>query len=48
VVTSIVFDPRDSQSVWASAWTQDSAEGGGVYHSEDGSFTTLLVKSYAR
>jgi len=34
--------------VWASAWTQDSAEGGGVYHREDGSFTTLLVKSYAR
>jgi photosystem II stability/assembly factor-like uncharacterized protein len=39
VVTSIVFDPRDSQSVWASAWTQDSAEGGGVYHSEDGGHT---------
>ena len=36
VITSIVFDPRDSQSVWASAWTQDSAAGGGVYHSEDG------------
>jgi photosystem II stability/assembly factor-like uncharacterized protein len=36
VITSIVFDPRDSQSVWASTWTQDSAEGGGVYHSEDG------------
>jgi photosystem II stability/assembly factor-like uncharacterized protein len=36
VITSIVFDPRDSKSVWASAWTQDSAEGGGVYHSEDG------------
>jgi photosystem II stability/assembly factor-like uncharacterized protein len=39
VVTSIVFDPRDSQSVWASAWAQDSAEGGGVYHSEDGGHT---------
>jgi photosystem II stability/assembly factor-like uncharacterized protein len=36
VVTSIVFDPRDSKSVWVSAWTQDSAEGGGVYHSDDG------------
>jgi photosystem II stability/assembly factor-like uncharacterized protein len=35
VITSIVFDPRDSKSVWASAWTQDSAEGGGVYHSDD-------------
>jgi photosystem II stability/assembly factor-like uncharacterized protein len=36
VITSIVFDPRDSRSVWVSAWTQDSADGGGVYHSEDG------------
>lgn len=36
VITSIVFEPRDSKSVWASAWTQDSAEGGGVYHSDDG------------
>jgi photosystem II stability/assembly factor-like uncharacterized protein len=39
VITSIVFDPRDSKSVWASAWTQDSAEDGGVYHSEDGGHT---------
>jgi photosystem II stability/assembly factor-like uncharacterized protein len=39
VVTSIVFDAHDSQSVWASAWTQDSAEGGGVYHSDDGGHT---------
>lgn len=36
VITSIVFDPLDPKSVWASAWTQDSAEGGGVYHSDDG------------
>jgi photosystem II stability/assembly factor-like uncharacterized protein len=39
VVTSIVFDPHDSKSVWAAAWTQDSAEGGGVYHSDDGGHT---------
>jgi len=39
VVTAIVFDSRDSQSVWASAWTQDSAEGGGVYHSDDAGHT---------
>jgi len=39
VITSIVFDPRDSKSVWASAWTQDSAEGGGVYQSDDGGQT---------
>ena len=41
VITSIVYDSRDSQSVWASAWTQDSAEGGGVYHSEDGGHTWI-------
>jgi photosystem II stability/assembly factor-like uncharacterized protein len=35
VITSIVVDPRDSQVLWASAWTQDPSAGGAVYRSDD-------------
>jgi len=36
VITAIVVDPRDSQVVFASAWTQDPSAGGGVFRSGDG------------
>ena len=37
VVTAILVDPRDSDRLYAAAWTQDAASsGGGVFESEDG------------
>jgi photosystem II stability/assembly factor-like uncharacterized protein len=36
VITAIVVDPRDGNVVFASAWTRDSAAGGGVFESGDG------------
>ena len=39
VVTSIVVDPRNKEGIFASAWTQDPAAGGGVFRSEDGGRT---------
>ena len=39
VVTAIVVDPRDANILFASAWTQDPAAGGGVFRSGDGGRT---------
>jgi photosystem II stability/assembly factor-like uncharacterized protein len=39
VVTAMVVDPRDTSVVFASAWTQDPAAGGGVFRSRDGGRT---------
>ena len=39
VVTAIVVDPRDASILFASAWTQDPAAGGGVFRSGDGGRT---------
>ena len=39
VITAIVVDPRDSSVLFASAWTQDPAAGGGVFRSADGGRT---------
>src|ERR1035437_1145140 len=39
VITAIVVDPRDSRVLFASAWTRDSAAGGGVFRSADGGRT---------
>lgn len=39
VITSILVDPRDSQTLYASAWTLDPAAGGGVFRSDDGGRT---------
>jgi photosystem II stability/assembly factor-like uncharacterized protein len=40
VVTAIVVDPRDSRTLFASAWTRGiEAEGGGVFVSRDGGRT---------
>ncbi len=36
VVTSIIVDPRGGNVLFASAWTQDPAAGGGVFRSSDG------------
>jgi photosystem II stability/assembly factor-like uncharacterized protein len=36
VITSILVDPRDANVLFASAWTQDPAAGGGVFRSDDG------------
>ncbi len=36
VITAIVVDPRDSNVVFASAWTQDPSAGGGIFRSSDG------------
>ncbi len=35
VVTAVLVDPRDSRVLYASAWTQDPAAGGGVFRSAD-------------
>ena len=35
VITSIIVDPRDSNVIFASAWTQDPSAGGGVFRSAD-------------
>jgi len=39
VITAILVDPRDSQTLFASTWTRDPAAGGGVFHSGDGGRT---------
>jgi photosystem II stability/assembly factor-like uncharacterized protein len=39
VITAIIVDPRDGNVVFASAWTRDSATGGGVFRSGDGGLT---------
>jgi photosystem II stability/assembly factor-like uncharacterized protein len=40
VVTSIIVDPRNSLTLFASTWTRESAgEGGGVFRSRDGGRT---------
>ena len=39
VVTAILVDPRDGDSLLCAAWTQDPAAGGGIYHSTDGGKT---------
>jgi photosystem II stability/assembly factor-like uncharacterized protein len=40
VITSIVVDPRDSATLFASAWTPEpDGEGGGIYASHDGGLT---------
>jgi photosystem II stability/assembly factor-like uncharacterized protein len=39
VITAIVVDPRDDNVLFASSWTRDAAEGGGVYRSGDGGRT---------
>jgi photosystem II stability/assembly factor-like uncharacterized protein len=36
VITAIVVDPRDANILFASAWTQEPAAGGGVFRSGDG------------
>ena len=43
VVTSIVVDPRDANVLFASAWMQDPAAGGGVFRSGDGGRTWLAA-----
>lgn len=35
VITAIIVDPRDSRTLYASAWTQNPAAGGGVFRSVD-------------
>jgi photosystem II stability/assembly factor-like uncharacterized protein len=39
VLTAIVVDPRDSQTLYAAAWAQDPSAGGGVFRSRDGGRT---------
>ena len=39
VITAIMVDPRDGNVVFASSWTRDSTEGGGVFRSGDGGVT---------
>jgi photosystem II stability/assembly factor-like uncharacterized protein len=39
VITAIVVDPRDGNTLFASSWTRDSAAGGGVFRSADGGRT---------
>jgi len=39
VITAIKVDPRNGSVVYASAWTRDSAAGGGVFQSSDGGLT---------
>jgi photosystem II stability/assembly factor-like uncharacterized protein len=39
VITAIVVDPRDGNTLFASSWTRDSAAGGGVFRSTDGGRT---------
>ena len=39
VITAIVVDPRDGNTLFASSWTRDSAAGGGVFRSIDGGRT---------
>ena len=39
VITAIVVDPRDGNTLFASSWTRDSAVGGGVFRSADGGRT---------
>ena len=39
VVTVILTDPRDARVLYAAAWTQDVAAGGGVFRSDDGGHT---------
>src|SRR6202521_3924266 len=39
VITAIVVDPRDGNTLFASSWTRDSASGGGVFRSADGGRT---------
>ena len=36
VITAIVVDPRNPGVLLASSWTRDSADGGGIFRSEDG------------
>ncbi len=39
VVTAILVDPRNSLTLFAATWTQDSTAGGGVFRSDDGGHT---------
>src|SRR6266849_6692985 len=39
VVTVILMDPRDARVLYAAAWTQNLAAGGGVFRSDDGGHT---------
>ena len=39
VVTAILVDPRNSRTLYAATWTQDSASSGGVFRSTDGGRT---------
>jgi len=39
VITAIIVDPRNSNVLFASAWTRDSSAGGGVFRSADGGHT---------
>ncbi len=39
VITAIVVDPRNESVLFASSWTRDAAEGGGVFRSADGGRT---------
>ena len=39
VITAIVVDPREANVVFAAAWTQDPAAGGGIFRSDDGGRT---------
>jgi photosystem II stability/assembly factor-like uncharacterized protein len=39
VITAIVVDTRDSDNLYASSWTRDTAAGGGVFQSRDGGHT---------
>ena len=39
VITAIVVDPRDGNTLFTSSWTRDAAAGGGVYRSVDGGRT---------
>ena len=39
VITAVIVDPRNSEVIFASSWTQDPAAGGGVFRSGDGGRT---------
>ena len=39
VLTAILVDPRDPQTLYASAWAQDPSAGGGIFRSRDGGRT---------
>ena len=39
VVAALLVDQRDSQTLYAGTWAQDSAAGGGIFESQDGGHT---------